>query len=239
MGDMEESENPELFNAHFDELFNEVSHILSFSERRETEVLSFFGANSVVATGVNAKYKEPTTNTVFSEEKIKALSIRHRLRFLSSKLYCGEIPYEVIACMKAFEHRFPNSDLEFHILAPAEFFLLKNAYASPLLFVKKRDGEYKLLCQWGDKLPWYIPILRYPMRDYKSMIVSSVFFGILMAISAALAGWMNYPNLLKSIIVKVPILIVSAGTFSMIGLIYGLLTKTNFSSDNWQNRYFN
>lgn len=235
---MANDENQDFAPSEFDSLFEEVNHILSFNERRETEVLRFFGHNSVIASGVNAKYQEPPVNTVFKEDQIKSLCIKHRLRFLSSHLYCGEIPYEVIACIKAFEHKYSESELNFFILAPSSFFLLKNVYASPLLFVQKKDGSFKLLSQWGDKLPWYVPIVRYPMRDYKSMIVSSLIFGLSMAMWAGLAGWMNYPNVLKSVIVKIPILIVSAGTFSTVGLIYGLLTKTDFSSDNWQNKFF-
>jgi hypothetical protein len=235
---MEENEAIEPNDSALNDLFIEVNHILSFSERRETEVLRFFGQNSVIASGVNAKYQEPSERTEFNEDQVKALCVRHRLRFLPTELYCGEIPYEVIASIKKFEHRYPNSNLQFFILAPASFFLLKNAYASPLLFVKKSNSEFRLLCQWGEKLPWYVPILRYPLRDYLSMVISSLIFGFTMAVLAAVFGWMNYPNILKSIIVKVPIMIVSAGTFSTVGLIYGLLTKTDFSSDNWQQKFF-
>lgn len=235
---MVNDDNQDFSSFDFESLFEEVNHIFSFSERRETEVLRFFGQDSVIATGVNAKYQEPPVNTLFQEEQIKALCIKHRLRFLPSQLFCGEIPYEVIACIKRFENKHSASHLNFFILAPSSFFLLKNVYASPLLFVQKKDGSFKLLCQWGDKLPWFVPIVRYPMRDYKSMIVSAIVFGFCMAVWAGIAGWMNYPNVLKSILVKVPIMIVSAGLFSTVGLIYGLLTKTDFSSDNWQNKFF-
>ncbi|MEX1188873.1 MAG: hypothetical protein WED33_06420 [Bacteroidia bacterium] len=220
------------------DLLKEVDEILSFSGRREAEVLDSFGKGSYIATGVNAKYCETSSRNFLKEEDIKQLCIRYRLRFLPVQLYCGEVPYEVISKIKAYEHRNLGKKTELYILAPSNFFLLKNEYNDPLLFAVNQNDTFELLCSWGDKSPWYVPVLKYPYRDFKSMVISSLIVGFIIALICGLNGVLNYPNMFKSIIMKVPIMILSAGLFSTITLCYGLITKTDFSADNWRSKYF-
>jgi hypothetical protein len=220
------------------DLLREVDEIFSFSGRRESEVLNSFGKGSFIASGGNAKYRETSSKTIFNEENIKQLCIRYRLRFLPIQLYCGEVPYEVITKIKSYEHKHHGRKAELFILAPPAFFLLKNAYKDPLLFALNSSGGYELLCEWGEKSSWYVPILNYPFRDFKSMVISSLAVGFVIALICGLNGVLNYPNTFKSIIMKAPIMILSAGMFSTLALCYGLITKTDFSADNWQSKYF-
>lgn len=220
------------------DLLEEVEHIFSFSGRRECEVLSQFGEGSSIATGVNARYEEAPKKLIFNEEDLKNLCIRFRLRFLPSEFYCGEVPYEVISKIKHFEHQQHGNTKKLFILARPSFFLLRNVYDDPLLFVERASGSFELLCRWGNKTPWYTPILKYPYRDFKSMVISSLAVGTVIAIICSFMGMLNYPNMFKSIIMKIPILILSAGMFSTLALCYGLLTKTDFSADNWRSKYF-
>lgn len=228
--------NPEEWQTA--DLLKEVDEILSFSGRRESEVLNSFGKGSFIASGGNAKYRETSSKTILSEDDIKQICIRYRLRFLPVQLYCGEVPYEVISKIKSYEHRNHGNKSELFILAPPAFFLLKNAYKDPLLFVTHSSGGYEMLCEWGEKSSWYVPILNYPYRDFRSMVISSLAVGLLIAMICGFNGILNYPNTFKSIIMKVPIMILSAGMFSTLALCYGLITKTDFSADNWKSKYF-
>jgi hypothetical protein len=223
----------------FEELLHEVNCILSFSERRETEVLTHFSKEATIATGKNSNIKRAGKNRSFSQKDIRLSSIRYRLRFLSSKLYAGEIPIEVIGEIKSLEHIHADEAIELFILAPASFFLLQNQYCDPLLFYKRADGRYQLICQWGSPIPWYRFVLRYPYRDFKSLVISALLFGLIVAVFCGLAGFCNDPNLMKSILYKVPIVILSSGIFSTLALCYGLVTYTDFSEDNWNSAYFN
>jgi hypothetical protein len=234
---MNERELPD--DSGLESLIEEVHHIFDFSERREKEVLNHFGKGSFIATGANARYREPHQVLHYSEDKIKELCIVYRQRFLPAALYCGEIPFEVVSKIKSYEHKNHHRKCEFFILASPRFFLLHNVYESPLLFASTEGEQHEFLCEWGDKLPWYLPILKYPYRNFRSMVIASLAFGFTMACIAALAGVFNYPsNVFKSILMKVPILVISSGAFSTIALIYGLITKTDFSSDNWKSRFF-
>ena len=219
-------------------LLDEVNHVLSFSARRDKETLALFGPSSSVASGKNSRFQKSDNHSLSDEEKIRQLCVRYRLRFLSVKLFSGEVPYEVIASIKAYDHQHSERVIQYYILAPSAFFLLRNQYAAPLLFASLGQGHFELICQWGEKLPWYIPLIRYPYRDFRSMVLSSIVFGFFVALLAAFAGILNYDSLFKSILLKVPVLILSSGIFSTTALCYGLATHTDFSSENWNSRFF-
>ena len=220
-------------------LLDEVNHIFSFAERRENEVLTLhFGAESSVAHSPNHRFREAKQNQQIDEEQLRSTCVKYRLRFLPSTLYSGAVPFEVIACMKRFEHKNYPRQVKFFVLAPVEFYLKKEQYRSPLLFAEEANGMYTMLCQWGISRPWYQQVLRYPFRDMRSLMISSFAFGLLVCVVAGLLGLANGITPFHSFLYKVPLFVLSAGFFSTGSLIYGLVTRTDFSSDNWNKRYF-
>lgn len=234
-----ESQDPSAFDQQISNLFEEVEHIFSFSERREQEVMRHFGQGAKVATGKNAQFQLAQTNQFFVEEQLKNTCVKYRLRLLSCGLYSGEVPYEVISAVKSYEHRHAGKEIKFYILAPSAFFLQDDEYKSPLLFASQGDNRYEMVCQWGKKRPFYSEFLRYPFRDIRSLVISSLLTGLTIAICAGLLGLANGDTLFKSILYKVPLIVLTSGGFSTSALIYGLLTQTDFSSDNWNKEYFN
>lgn len=219
-------------------LFEEVEHIFAFSERREQQVMAHFGPEAFVATGKNPRFRNAHQGQIIPEAQIKNSCVKYRLRFLPTALYNGEVPFEVVAAMKHYEHRNHGETASFYILAPAAFFLLEDEYKSPLLFAERKNGQYELICEWGKKRPIYREFLLFPMRDFQSLVISASIFGITVCIIAGLMGIANGSTFFRSMIYKVPLLVLSAGSFSTIALIYGLITHTDFSSDNWNRRYF-
>lgn len=236
-------ENPETFNPeeeqHLRYLFEEVEHIFAFAQRREQEVMRHFGNDAHIATGKNARFREATDSQVLSELQIRNSCIKYRLRFLPSSMYHGEVPIEVISSIKRFEHRHPGRAVHFFILAPMAFFLNEDAYRSPLLIARCPDGQFEMVCQWGKKRPWYQEFLRYPFRDLPSLVTASLLTGLAISIIAGLLGFANGPTFFRSMIYKVPLLVLSSSMFSTAALCYGLVTRTDFSADNWNKRYFN
>lgn len=218
------------------ELFEEIQHVLQFSEKRDGEILQLFGLGSTVASVKNARYERCSEKQFLNLNQIKSLSIRFRLRFLKAELYTGEIPYEVIFALRNYEHQYIDKTISYFILAPAPFFLNRDKFATPLVFALTENGNYEMICKWGKKLPILEPILRYPFRNFKSMITSSVIFGFVVAIFTTFAGFLNYDSAFKSILMKVPIIVLSSGLFSTFALCYGLITRTDFSNENWNSR---
>ncbi|HPH83455.1 MAG TPA: hypothetical protein PL185_12830 [Flavobacteriales bacterium] len=234
---MSEHEVPEN-DAALTELFNEVQHVLSFSEKRDLETLQLFGLGSSVSSGKNARFKEGSLHQYYREDQIRSICVRYRLRFLPVKLYSGEVPYEVVSLIKKHDHIHTERDNQYYILASVAFFLAKDPYAAPLLFSLSEDGRYELICQWGKEMPWYIPIIKYPYRDFRSMVFSSLIFGLTIVTLSSLLGHFDTSNIFKSILIQVPILVLFAGVFSTLALCWGLVTHTDFSSDNWNSRFF-
>jgi len=220
-------------------LLHEVSEILDFSANKERQVLRHFGNNSKITAERNYGFKKLDHPKNYKEIAIKDNCLRFRLRFLPTTEYSGKIPYEVITVIKKFELKYPQRNAEFFILAPADFFKLKDRYSDPLLFVKNPDNSFTLLCQWGKDFAWYIPFLMFPLRNFKSMVISALITGVFVAVLAGLMGFLNDANWMKSILFKVPIAVLTAGLFSTLGLCYGLVTYTDYSSENWKSVYFN
>lgn len=234
-----DNKNDFLGNEPGAHLLDEVNHIFSFAERREQEVLErHFGSESTVVLSPNHRFREAHQNQHIDEEQLRRTCVKYRLRFLPSALYSGAVPFEVIACMKRFEHKNYPRQVNFFVLAPVEFYLKKQQYRSPLLFAEESNGKYTMLCQWGESRPWYQQVLRYPFRDMRSLMFSSFAFGLLVCLIAGLLGLANGITLFHSFLYKVPLFVLSAGAFSTASLIYGLVTRTDFSSDNWNKRYF-
>jgi hypothetical protein len=65
------------------------------------------------------------------------------------------------------------------------------------------------------------------------MIISSIIFGCFVALIFSLAGYLNYDSVFKSILMKVPIIVLASGMFSTFALCFGLVTRTDFSNENW------
>jgi len=71
------------------------------------------------------------------------------------------------------------------------------------------------------------------------MIISSIVFGCLVALIFTLAGYLNYDSVFKNILMKVPIIVLASGMFSTFALCFGLVTRTDFSNENWNARINN
>jgi hypothetical protein len=177
---------------------------------------------------------------VFSLESIKNTCVKFRLRFLPANLYKGKLPYEAISAVKQFERKTAKEQIKaYHIMAPTEFFQLKDRYADPLLFAEMTNGKYVLLHKWGSDFEWYTKLLNFPLRDFKSVIITSSILGIMLTIIASFMGIANDANLFKSFLLKIPIFVVSTGFFVTLSIIYGLVTYKDFSDENWNSKYFN
>jgi len=220
-------------------LMEELSLRLNFDERIDRMVLQrHFRFGAEPTNSVNINYSKGRDHLYLSSKQIRSTCVAYRLRFLRSNVYSGPIPYEVIWAIKDIEFRmFPNKP-EFYILASQAFFFNKKPKSNPLLFLKKENGTYQLICQWGRKRSVFEKLANFPFRDFKSLVISAFLFGLLCSVLAGVLGLANGDTYFKSILFKVPVFVLCAGAFSTGALIYGLVSRTEFSSENWNKRYF-
>ncbi len=111
-------------------------------------------------------------SSIFSSEDIRKTCIQYRLRFLDSKKFKGEIPYEAILKLKALEKEHGVALSEFKIMAPDSRFQLEDCDKDPLLFVKLSDRYYYLVHQWGGDLAWYRKIIMWPLQSFTTLALT-------------------------------------------------------------------
>ncbi|MFN4123722.1 MAG: hypothetical protein ACK4GL_10525 [Flavobacteriales bacterium] len=226
-------------NREMSRLIRELDSLLEDQAAEDKRISAYF-PNAELIGEDEFPFQVFDREKLFSLETIKNTCIKFRLRFLSANLYKGKLPYEAISAIKQFERKIPKEEIEgYHIMAPSEFFQLKDRYSDPLLFAQLKNGKYVLLHKWGSDFEWYTKLLNFPLRDFKSIVISASLLGLLITFVASYFGIANDVNIFKSILLKVPIFVVSTGFFTTIAIIYGLVTYKDFSDDNWNSRYFN
>jgi hypothetical protein len=220
-------------------LMSEVDALIKNEEAEDQRITAYFPAAELVGQSEN-KESINFEDKVFTIENIRNTCVKFRLRFLPASIYKGKLPYEAISKVKSFEKMVPKSDIKnYHIMAPKDFFELKDRYADPLLFAEMSNGKYILIHKWGSDFEWYSKLLNFPLRDFRSIVITSSLLGLLMVALSFYFGIANDVNLFKSFILKVPVFVVSTGFFITLSIIYGLVTYKDFSDDSWNSRYFN
>ncbi len=121
-------------------------------------------------------------NRIYTLNEIKKIAIDYRLRFLPSKYFIGDIPYDAIMEIKKLRKATGSEVNKFRVLAPSKRFELEDENADPLLFTPLSNGKYYLIHQWGNDLAWYKKIMAIPMRSYRHMVGFACFCAFVFAL---------------------------------------------------------
>lgn len=178
---------------------------------------------------------------VFDSLVIERIATKFRLRFLNSKLYAGEIPYEATAKVKALENKLDHQFSDFAILAPASRFQLKDATEDPILFASLGNGEYYMIHKWGDDMGWFRSVLNFPVRNITTLALTSVCIGLLitMFLPSAFFPETSWNSSFASGLARIYLSFIFSGLVFVSALIVGILRSKEFSQDVWNSRYFN
>lgn len=189
------------------------------------------GDNEVINSKVSL-YAEP----VFDKEVIKSVCVNLRLRFLRSGAYKGSYPTQATNLVEVIAEDSENFTGRFYVMAPAHFFNLSGRRSTPILFAERIDGRFQLMYQWGNKVSWLRLLLNYPFRNFISMFLTCASVGLLSVLIFFAMDWLHADNWLKNILIKIPVFVLITGFCLIVSVIYGLITYTDFSEDNWYNR---
>jgi len=118
---------------------------------------------------------------IFSLDEIKALCLKYRLRFLSTKYFNKEYPQEAIRKIKETEALSGQQIDAFAILAPAQMFNLEDANKDPLLFAPLDDGRFYLIHKWGTDLSSWRKYMAWPTKTLANLLITLVALSILVA----------------------------------------------------------
>jgi hypothetical protein len=215
------------------DILDEVNEILRQSEKEDEAILKRLKGSN---TNIQEFHSQFEKDKIYSLFEIKKVCEKYRLRFLDSKYFKGEIPYEAISKIKQIEKKNKIEFSSFKIIAPAGLFKLENVHKDPLLFASIGNGNYYLIHKWGNDLSWHRKILAYPLRNLYT------FFTCIFILSAILSfsvpeSWLNMPmgSLTLRIWLTVHLFIGFSGFF----IFLGSTMQKNFSSNVWDSKFFN
>ncbi len=216
-------------------LMNDVTGILNDSLERDNKVLERLKGSG-----------ESNTNTLLIEdekriytlEQIKKICIRYRLRFLPTRLFKAEFPYEAIANINELERKLNRKIEDFKIIAPSKAFELENINKDPLLFAQLADGRYYLIHHWGKDLKWYRRILTWPLQNFTTYFITLWIFAATLAFAIP-SSIMHQLSRDSELFLRLWLTVHSFIAFMGLTFWLALSYEKTFSSLNWESKYYN
>lgn len=216
-----------------DRIIGEVKAILSADNQKDDAILETLskGSNSD-RNDFNFDLLE--TDRIYHISQIKKTCVNYRLRFLDTKLFKGELPYEAISKIKQLEKEH-NTELKgFKIIAPAKLFKLEH-YDDPLLFAPIGNGYYYLIHKWGNDLNSFRRAIMWPIRDFENFVFCMFILSILLTAAIPDGVFSNKATAANAGIV---FLFVFKSVVASV-MYYGYLSGKNFSAAIWDSKYYN
>jgi hypothetical protein len=224
----EEAKSPDLVLEAF-------KNLLAADDRRDENILeTIFQGGTAISNQVHLKDLDP--ENIFTTAQIKKLCTQYRLRFLDTKYFKGEIPYEAISKIKSLQ-RDNKVDLGgYKMIAPAPMFNLKNKDRDPLLMLPLGNDRFYLVHKWGNDLHPLRALMVYPFRSFKTLLSTiaglSAFIVVLIPDSVMMGPYDSHSFGLRMIFFFYLFL-----SFSGLTALYGFSRIKNFNSELWNSRY--
>jgi hypothetical protein len=156
------------------DLFTEkkiLSHLVDYGKRFET-----------------LDEEDIDTSQVFTLGEIKTIATRQRLKFLDSKLYKPEMPYEAVLKIKELNRQHKKELKHFVVLSYPASFEEKKSQHPTLLFTKTNYDNYYFVHRWGKNLPWIRQILYWPLKNFENLLATVIIFTV--ALTLSLPTWL-------------------------------------------------
>ena len=214
-------------------LLDEVQKILDEESAKDEKILNALQENYEDES--NRFYFDLLiTDKIFHPSDIEKICINYRLRFLSTSCFKGELPYEAIIKIKQLEEEHKTSLKGYKIMAPAKFFRLKNA-DDPLLFAPIGNQYYSLIHSWGRDLHPLRKLMMWPFKHLENFIVLLLLSSLIL--TALIPDGMFSPQQTTTQFFLIYLFMVKwvAG----MAIFFGVKKGFNFSSSNWNSKYFN
>ena len=216
-----------------DKILDLVHQIFEESAAADEAILKELHEGS--ASGSNAfDLDQLESDRIFHIDDIYNICVNYRLRFLDSKLFKSEIPYEALMEIKELEKKHETTLNGFKILAPSKLFKLENA-DDPLLFAPIGNDYFYLVHKWGNDLH---PLRRILMWPFKTM---ENFLALLLAVSFLTAllvpDGLFSPQQTTTQFFMIFFFIFK--WFAGLSIFYGFKKGKNFSTEIWDSKFYN
>ncbi len=163
------------------QLVFEASRILKQDLFSESNILGNLKEYNRISEVVNEE--DVDSSLVFTTAEIKKLAIRFRLKFLESKIYKPEIPYEAVLKIKYHNDTFRKELKTFRILSSPQSFVKRESQDATLLFVKTNYDNYYLLHRWGNTIGRTRQAKFWPLRHFENLFITVLLFTLIVTLS--------------------------------------------------------
>lgn len=214
-------------------LMDEVQRIFDIESLKDEKILDALQKNCEDES--NSFYFDLLlTDKIYHISDIEKICIDYRLRFLSTSYFKGQLPYETITKIKQLEEEHKTILKGYKIMAPAKFFRLKNA-DDPLLFAPIGNQYYYLIHSWGNDLHPLRRLMMWPFKHLENFIVLLLLLSLIL--TALIPNGMFSPQRTTTQTFLIYLFMVKwvAG----MAIFFGVKKGFNFSSSNWNSKYFN
>lgn len=150
------------------ELLQEIKTLLQEDGAQDRQILNEIEHGETLQNTNDFNFDLLETENIFHIDHIKRICIVYRLRFLESRFFKEDLPYEAISKIKQLQKEHQTTLQEFKILAPAKAFKLENA-DDPLLFAPIGNDYYYLIHKWGNDMSIFRKIKMWPLRGWGNM----------------------------------------------------------------------
>lgn len=217
-----------------DEVLKLFKKVLDDDDKMVDAILSnVFGGGDKI-TRLNVQKLNPSN--IFHIDQIKKLCTDYRLRFLSSRYFKGEIPYEAISKIKDLQRTHEKEITDYKILAPAGMFNLKNKDRDPLLFIPLGKDRFYLVHKWGNDLHPLRRLLMFPFRNFSSLLGTVALLAFLIVMSIPDSVYMG-PYDETAAPLRVIFFLYLFLAFSGLTVLYGFSRVKNFNCNLWNSRF--
>ncbi len=115
---------------------------------------------------------------VFAKDQIQSVCTKWRLRFLPLTQFQSEVPSEVTISIEELNVRFGRNWETLFVLSHAEGFADENFGGESLVFAPTIQGNFYLVCKWGNKTSYSRVIKCFPLRSIESLLFFLIFLTI-------------------------------------------------------------
>lgn len=217
-----------------DALLAQYKAILAADDNLEDQILYEIQNGNVGNDGNIFDVDILSADRIFTENQIKKICTIYRLRFLDSKYFKDNLPYEALLKTKELQKQHQTTLKGFKILAPGKAFKLKNA-DDPLLFAPMGKGYYYLIHKWGNDLNFWRKLKMWPLRGLEHMAVTVFLFSFIF-VHLIPARFINAEMTTPKYLLFAFIIF---QWFGGLVLFYFIKKGKNFSPNVWNSKYIN
>lgn len=215
-------------------LLKQVQEIFEEESSKEEKIFQNIQADSEDFESNDFDFDLLETEKIYHLVDIERICIDYRLRFLNTKIFKGELPYEAISKIKNLEKDHQIEVKGFKIMAPAKLFKLKNA-DDPLLFAPMGNNYYYLIHSWGRDLHPLRKLMMWPFRHFENFLIFLLAVSLFFTSLVPEGMFSKEPTNSELIMVYFFMFKWIAG----LAIFYGFKMGKNFSSAVWRSKFYN